>query len=864
MKLMIKRNTRAIASILMVIGLLLLGLALTSGNATAQTPLHPTFPFLDAEGNNVLESGKPVSTMQTCGQCHDTEFIASHSFHADAGLSTITNPGETNSGRPWDTSEGLYGKWNPITYGEPVNGSNDQSWLQNIGLRHVGGGPAESSGVEMNCFLCHLDNPDNRIRTEILEEGRFEWANTATLVESEIVFPHGGTFTWNQNAFDENGEILPAFLSIQDPDNENCGQCHGTVHQSQEPLVVANCEDTGWETATTGMVFSPQRLASTGTNLEDKSELTRSYDIHIERLLECTDCHFSINNPVYAVSGSDSLDNLQFDPRRLDLGEYLFQPVHQFARGQSAQGSIAPELKDTMRRCESCHNVEKTHDWLPYADQHLDAIHCETCHIPQMYSPAIQQVDWTVVENDGSSQTTCRGVEGDAGTVSDLVTGFNPTLLQRANIDGSIKLAPYNLVSAWYWVYGDPQQPVPQEVLQAAYLNGDQYRPEIIAALDSNGDGMLAKSELALDTEEKVTLIAAELEALGMQNPQIKAEVQPYSINHNVADSGWAIQECETCHTEESQLAAPVQLAGYVPGGVIPDFVAGTNTLPNGSVYTDETGALYFETALDEEGMYIFGHNNVSWIDWLGAVMVLGVLGGISLHGGLRIWAARKQAKHEPQLKKIYMYTFYERIWHWLQTLTIVILAFTGLVIHKPEMFGMFAFKGVVLVHNIMAALLVANAILALAYNLLSGDIKRFIPEPKGFFSQAIVQTKYYLSGIFKNEEHPFEKTRENRLNPLQQVTYFMVLNVLLPLQTITGIMMWGVQRWPQIANRFGGLPLLAPFHTLISWSFVAFIILHVYLTTTGHTPLAGIKSMIVGWDEVEVHSSEPESTEEE
>jgi thiosulfate reductase cytochrome b subunit len=193
-----------------------------------------------------------------------------------------------------------------------------------------------------------------------------------------------------------------------------------------------------------------------------------------------------------------------------------------------------------------------------------------------------------------------------------------------------------------------------------------------------------------------------------------------------------------------------------------------------------------------------------------------------------------------------------------------LILAFTGLVIHKPEMFGIFHFKGVVLVHNIMAALLVANAALALAYNLLSGDIKRFIPEPRGFFNQSIIQTRYYLSGIFKNEPHPFEKTREQRLNPLQQVTYFMVLNVLLPLQTITGILMWGVQRWPQISNRFGGLPLLAPFHTLISWSFVAFIILHVYLTTTGHTPMAGIKSMIVGWDEVEVHSPEPESTEEE
>ena len=95
----------------------------------------------------------------------------------------------------------------------------------------------------------------------------------------------------------------------------------------------------------------------------------------------------------------------------------------------------------------------------------MEAIHCETCHIPQMYSPAIQQVDWTVVETDGSSQTTCRGVEGNTGTINDLVIGFSPTLLQRENVDGSVKLAPYNLISAWFWVYGDPQRPVPQEVL---------------------------------------------------------------------------------------------------------------------------------------------------------------------------------------------------------------------------------------------------------------------------------------------------------------------------------------------------------------------------------------------------------------
>jgi thiosulfate reductase cytochrome b subunit len=94
-------------------------------------------------------------------------------------------------------------------------------------------------------------------------------------------------------------------------------------------------------------------------------------------------------------------------------------------------------------------------------------------------------------------------------------------------------------------------------------------------------------------------------------------------------------------------------------------------------------------------------------------------------------------------------------------------------------------------------------------------------------------------------------------MNPIQKVTYFGILNVLLPLQILTGALMWGVQKWPAIANWFGGLPILAPFHSLIAWTFAAFILGHVYMTTTGATPLESIGAMITGYENVEVHSHE-------
>ena len=123
-----------------------------------------------------------------------------------------------------------------------------------------------------------------------------------------------------------------------------------------------------------------------------------------------------------------------------------------------------------------------------------------------------------------------------------------------------------------------------------------------------------------------------------------------------------------------------------------------------------------------------------------------------------------------------------------------------------------------------------------------------------GFFSQAVEQASFYLKGIFKGEKHPFEKNPEVRLNPLQKITYLAILNILLPLQIVTGALIWGAQHFPEFLDEIGGLGLLVPIHSLMAWFFAAFLIMHIYLTTTGYTPLAAIKAMIVGWEDIEAH----------
>ncbi|MGW8225661.1 MAG: cytochrome b/b6 domain-containing protein, partial [Anaerolineales bacterium] len=723
----------------------------------------------------------------------------------------------------------------------------------------------ESGVVEMNCFLCHTPAPDADARAEAIHAGEFKWANTATLLGSGIVDKNGDQYQWNENAFQANGELEPEYINIQDPTNENCGQCHGLVHDDlDEPLVTGGCVPERRRTVTTGQIIAGQKMSDSGMNLAEKETLSRSWDIHAERLVNCTDCHFSLNNPVYYQEDENNRpEHLLFDPRRIELGEYLKEPIHQFARGQSAQSNISPELVDTMRRCESCHSTESGHEWLPYPERHFESMSCESCHIPKLYSNALAQLDYTALDINAEPLKDCRGIDGDPTSMSSLITGFEPVLLPRQDVDGNIKLAPYNLVSSWYWIYGDPARPVRLQDLEAAYYDGDDYHADILAVFDGDGDGQLASSELVIDNPEKESAVTQRLQDVGVENPRIVGDIQPYSINHDVANGEWVTKDCEECHGAESRVYQPFKLASYLPGGKMPEFAPGSNIQATGELFLDEeSGELYYLPQAEDENFYILGHDNVNWVDLIGSLVFLGVVLAISVHAGLRFYASLRQKPAQPELKQVYMYSVYERLWHWLQTFVILLLLFTGLIIHRPDTFGIFSFRYVVLTHNILAVILAVNAGLSLFYHLASGEIKQYLPRPRGFFDQAFEQAIFYLRGIFKGAEHPFEKTPEKKLNPLQQITYFGILNVLLPLIGISGILMWGSQYFPEISARIGGLTYLAPFHTLIAWLFASFIVAHVYLTTTGPTPLASIRAMMVGWDEIEVpHRDEAEFT---
>ena len=99
------------SSVLQFPGLLLfVAFFITGGNVLANE-FHPAFPLLDQAGKTVIESGEPLSTMTTCGGCHDTVFIASSSDHADAGAQQM---GRADTRHDWQAGPGYFAGWDPL------------------------------------------------------------------------------------------------------------------------------------------------------------------------------------------------------------------------------------------------------------------------------------------------------------------------------------------------------------------------------------------------------------------------------------------------------------------------------------------------------------------------------------------------------------------------------------------------------------------------------------------------------------------------------------------------------------------------------------------------------------------------------
>ena len=171
----------------------------------------------------------------------------------------------------------------------------------------------------------------------------------------------------------------------------------------------------------------------------------------------------------------------------------------------------------------------------------------------------------------------------------------------------------------------------------------------------------------------------------------------------------------------------------------------------------------------------------------------------------------------ECTFERIYLYTRFERFWHWIQAAFVVLLGLTGYEIHTG--YNLFGFKRAVEWHNFLGiAWLVLYAFIVF-WHLTTGQWKHYIPTTKMLLNVML----YYMIGIFKGEPHPVPKSERNKHNPLQRLTYLGIAVVLIPLQVSTGLLYYTYNSW---ASRwlFVDLETIGLVHTAGAFALLALL----------------------------------------
>ena len=194
--------------------------------------------------------------------------------------------------------------------------------------------------------------------------------------------------------------------------------------------------------------------------------------------------------------------------------------------------------------------------------------------------------------------------------------------------------------------------------------------------------------------------------------------------------------------------------------------------------------------------------------------------------------------------ERIYLFKRFERFWHWSQALLMITLLLTGFEVHNT--YHLLGFDQAVQLHSAAAWTLIGLWVFAIFWHFTTGEWKQYIPTLKNV--DAMV--KYYLTGIFTDAPHPFKPSALRKHNPLQRLAYLSFWIFISPLVWVSGWLYLFYGSWENWElTEYLTLEWIAFFHVAAAFMVLAFLIVHMYLITTGHTIGAHLKAMITGWE---------------
>lgn len=201
----------------------------------------------------------------------------------------------------------------------------------------------------------------------------------------------------------------------------------------------------------------------------------------------------------------------------------------------------------------------------------------------------------------------------------------------------------------------------------------------------------------------------------------------------------------------------------------------------------------------------------------------------------------------------MYFYPIWIRIWHWITAILCLLLIVTGISMQYSSMGApLIRFDKAISIHNFCGIALTLSYLIFFIGNLRTENGKHYLLQYKGLGKRISKQFRYYLVGMFRKEQPPFPINEENKFNPLQRVSYVLIMYVGLPLLFITG---WALLFPEFILDKLFGLSgifLTAIFHQVLGFLISLFMILHIYLSTLGKKTGSYFMAMISGWIELD------------
>ena len=209
--------------------------------------------------------------------------------------------------------------------------------------------------------------------------------------------------------------------------------------------------------------------------------------------------------------------------------------------------------------------------------------------------------------------------------------------------------------------------------------------------------------------------------------------------------------------------------------------------------------------------------------------------------------------------KLSYYYPLSIRLWHALNAICILILIATGLSMYYIDPDNkLIELSKTIKIHNIAGVILSFSYLIFFIANITTGNRKYYKMPSRGLGKRLIRQGRYYVTGKFKGEKKPYPITKERKFNPLQQLFYIIIMYVGVPLVIISGLGLLFPESVVKALFGVSGIIITAVVHVAMGFFISLFLVIHIYVSTIGHTKSGNLLSIINGYGWIE-ETEDPE-----